>query len=883
MSQIRHTRRKISSGCTFLFALAWVATAAAWQSSAVYYGSDGKLEYWSDTEGNRIPDFSHAGYHEGEKSIPHVPVKKTISPVSGDNRSHIQSAINEVGTMSPDANGHRGAVMLNPGTYELTGTITISKSGVVLRGSGMGTDPSSNTILKRTSSGGTVVEAAGSVNWTTGGGVVSGTQTDITTNRVQVGERLFTVANASPFSVGDNVIIRHPPSAAWLDAIDGGGTAGDAGWNVNDKEMHITYNRIIEAISGNSIAVNAPVFNHLDRSLSQSFIYKYNRTGLLREIGLENFRVDGSDVDEAIIVRGVEHGWIDGVSVLYFDESGFRIEGCTYITCRNSEATEPRGERTGGHFYNFRVQESQMVLVHDCFSSEARHAFICNGKTQDAGNVFVDCRADKSTTFTEVHRRWGTGILFDNIVHTNSGRDRNISFALMNRGDWGTAHGWSTAHSVLWNCDAGKNSSGGYAECVVQKPPTGQNWAIGCKTVVNGDGPFYKDLPGFIEGTNSDGLEPRSLYYAQLSERTGKTQAPRIVTDQLPKVSVGNPYSMHLVASGGTEPIEWSLLDGALPPGISLTSGGILSGTYTGSAISFSPVIQIQDGNGQTDTKTFTLSVYNSLFSDIETYGDAQSWNASPVTAWDVVDESGDPRYAITIEPTPTSGDGLGAISIIKDESFADFSMSFKGKSTASGAADFAAVFGYQDKDNYYYVIFNATAEYSQFFAVENGTRSLITTINRSLIPDANWHDYTVERSATSITVLMDGTEVLSTSDDRFGSGKIGLGAYNDPAMFDDVSVGFKTPLKQYKTVAPAKPLSVSGRGRVTINVPVDKQYALSAFSPSGRLLFRQRSDPGALTRNSIDFRTILRSSGTLILVLSIEGVIHREIVVSTK
>jgi hypothetical protein len=67
-------------------------------------------------------------------------------------------------------------------------------------------------------------------------------------------------------------------------------------------------------------------------------------------------------------------------------------------------------------------------------------------------------------------------------------------------------------HSVGWNCDTAT------ARLVVQKPPTAQNYAIGCRGVITGDGPFSQPA-GYIEGANRTGLFPPSLYQAQYLDR----------------------------------------------------------------------------------------------------------------------------------------------------------------------------------------------------------------------------------------------------------------------------------------------------------------------------------------------------------------------------
>src|SRR5579883_389364 len=108
-------------------------------SSWVFVGPDNHLHYRTDAKGNHIMDYSYAGYKGGGVALPVVPAVTTVHPVSGDNTANIQAAINSVSQRTPDANGFRGAVLLAPGTYNVSGTINITASGVVLSGSGSGT------------------------------------------------------------------------------------------------------------------------------------------------------------------------------------------------------------------------------------------------------------------------------------------------------------------------------------------------------------------------------------------------------------------------------------------------------------------------------------------------------------------------------------------------------------------------------------------------------------------------------------------------------------------------------------------------------------------------------------------------------------------------
>ena len=62
----------------------------------MYPDANGRLQYAADARGNRIMDFSHAGYKGGGVRIPDVRVARTVRPAAGDNTTHIQAAIDEV-------------------------------------------------------------------------------------------------------------------------------------------------------------------------------------------------------------------------------------------------------------------------------------------------------------------------------------------------------------------------------------------------------------------------------------------------------------------------------------------------------------------------------------------------------------------------------------------------------------------------------------------------------------------------------------------------------------------------------------------------------------------------------------------------------------------
>src|SRR5215203_4620865 len=133
-------RIKIYSIAAFVFCISVFQSKAqdiAATTSLVYPGVDGKLVYVPDSLGNKIPDFSNAGYKGGGVPIPHVQAKAIVWPVPGDNSERLQKVIDSVSALPLDASGFRGAILLKIGEYNLEKPLYIKASGVLLRGEGM--------------------------------------------------------------------------------------------------------------------------------------------------------------------------------------------------------------------------------------------------------------------------------------------------------------------------------------------------------------------------------------------------------------------------------------------------------------------------------------------------------------------------------------------------------------------------------------------------------------------------------------------------------------------------------------------------------------------------------------------------------------------------
>ncbi|HKP85896.1 MAG TPA: putative Ig domain-containing protein [Blastocatellia bacterium] len=81
-----------------------------------------------------------------------------------------------------------------------------------------------------------------------------------------------------------------------------------------------------------------------------------------------------------------------------------------------------------------------------------------------------------------------------------------------------------------------------------------------------------------------------------------------ITTTSLAPITRGVPYSQQLSASGGATPYTWSLTSGALPPGLSLSSAGLISGTPTTSG-GFGFTVTVRDRNNATASRSYKFAL----------------------------------------------------------------------------------------------------------------------------------------------------------------------------------------------------------------------------------------------------------------------------------
>jgi hypothetical protein len=85
-----------------------------------------------------------------------------------------------------------------------------------------------------------------------------------------------------------------------------------------------------------------------------------------------------------------------------------------------------------------------------------------------------------------------------------------------------------------------------------------------------------------------------------------------VIEDQnVPDGTHGVAYSYQLTAYGGVTPYTWSVPSGSIPPGLLVSSGGLISGTPSSSG-DYSFTVKVTDSSSpaQVATQLLTLSVY---------------------------------------------------------------------------------------------------------------------------------------------------------------------------------------------------------------------------------------------------------------------------------
>ena len=504
------------------------------KSEWVWFNAEGKLEYKTTEKGDRIMDFSHAGYMGGGVALPDVPVKETISPPAdgADATRLIQDVLNEVSAMPFDDKGFRGAVLLAPGEFVISSTLSIGASGVVLRGSVSAAGELQSTIrmgaprdggrgylaiqVQQRQSGG---QAGGGGQRQAGGSAP--VQTMLADDYVPSGTRTFRVQSANGFQVGDQIQLQRPVTAAWTEFVVMHNLVRDGNqqtWMpINSR---INMERRITAIDGDQITVDVPLADSYDAHYlhppGTNVVKQTSPSGRINQVGIEYLRIvspespfNHTDPRSMTGIRmNVEDSWIRKVRI-YETMDTVRVNGHR-ITLQQVDVIR-KSDHTGSSRPAAFAPDGGQILLDRCTVDANNVWFVATGG-RNMGPIVILNGTFLGNSRAEGHQRWTTAMMFDNCAMPNGRLD------FINRGVSGGGHGWALAWCVAWNTVT--------RDIVIQEPPGTRNWAIGSTgrriTMSRLNDPSSPRLPEGTFDSHGTHVAPKSLYLAQLKERLGE-------------------------------------------------------------------------------------------------------------------------------------------------------------------------------------------------------------------------------------------------------------------------------------------------------------------------------------------------------------------------
>jgi len=489
--------------------LAMAGVCAAQQSRWVYYGADGRLKYAYIKTGERIPDYSYAGYKGGGVLIPDVAERARVAPTGGDDTAAIQKAIDAVSKL-PLVDGVRGAVVLGAGTFQCARPVRIAASGVVLRGAGGG-------------KGGTTIYEAGDFHRGIEiQGALSvagdGPQVGLDETYVPFGATEIRVKDGTKFKAGDTVLIVKQVTPQWvramgMDALERPGR--NEHWITGDLEVR----RRVVAVEGDTLRLEIALMDSYDaRVTGGTTVQRVKVGGQVENVGVEDLRVEApahsGDLKDAhsygMAMDDAADAWVRRVNFVETTEGVDVRDGSERVTLQLVDVSQTQFVTSSAKPFDFSIGGTQVLL--DRCSGRGDRVFYVATQQKQQGPVVVLHGEFHGDGHLEPHQRWSTGMLVDSTKVPEGGID------FINSGTMGTGHGWTLGWGVSWNNEAG--------ELTMEEAPGTLTWSIGDvgpqqkqqMPGAKGGGP---EMPqGEIDSAGKH-VRPGSLYLQQLKERLG--------------------------------------------------------------------------------------------------------------------------------------------------------------------------------------------------------------------------------------------------------------------------------------------------------------------------------------------------------------------------
>ncbi len=470
-------------------------------------------ERWSPR--GRLPDFSHAGYRQGEETIPDVPVAANVRDfgavgdgATDDSRAFLD-ALEAV---------ESGAIFIPAGRYRLTQVLRLERSGVVLRGAGR-----DDTVLYfpehlyAVEGVGPQLSPYGPYGWSWSGGFVwaeGPADEERLLTRVTAaasrGDESIAVADTRGIEAGQMIrLVQYESDGSLtLHLHDGHPLGGkclvdEPGFKIVDWALEV------DRVERRRLHFGRPL--RLDVKPEWGAEIRAYAPGL-QEVGVEHLTIEFPPTEynghhkepgyNGILFQGVYNGWVRDVAIVNFD-AGIHFWYSRYTTGDGILLTG-----RGGH-YGLNLGGCQ-----DCLMTRfvLDNASVHDLSTSNLGNGSVFSRGRGEEINFDHHR----GAAYENLFS-----DIHVGRAWRSRRIWqcsGTPTGhYTAARETFWNL----------------APKVKDKW-LPVWPAMNLIGNIQSTTGGPSETTDAwieavKGLQPRDLHSAQLARRLGRpipTPAP---------------------------------------------------------------------------------------------------------------------------------------------------------------------------------------------------------------------------------------------------------------------------------------------------------------------------------------------------------------------
>ena len=459
-----------SLGRLGLFAASFILTASAASepptahSQWVYPDRSGKLVYQPLKTGDRISDFSYAGYGGGGVALPTFPVKKTVAPSGEDDTARFSPP----STKSRNFLSSKACAVLFCSPADTSIAVHAQDNRGRRRRCAEAAPARADTVIEMTGDPHMAISVAGQSSIKP-----VGTATPVSDPYVPSGSMSLSVRDASGLKPGDRVQITRPVTPEWLHLM-GMDTLVRNGKKQTWVSGDLKTERTIVAITGKKLIFDVPLTDSYDAKYlgpDGATVVKVEHTGQIAQVGVENFRLIAparkitlSDKPfNGLQMNSDVDGWVRNLRIIDTTEAVGIGKDARRITVERVDVTQSIPIQGAAKPADFSANGTQ-ILFDRCSATGDNVFYIAVGPGMQGPNVVLNC-IFHGNGHVQPHQRWSTGILIDSCQVPEGGID------LMNRGAMGSGHGWTMGWGVVWNNIA--------KSFVIQMPPGSANWAIG--------------------------------------------------------------------------------------------------------------------------------------------------------------------------------------------------------------------------------------------------------------------------------------------------------------------------------------------------------------------------------------------------------------------